>query len=113
MLRYANYAKVADALQVSRAAVADWAKGRSVTPYRVNQLEQLLRPDLDIEKRPPGWAEGLVADVDAIRRGVESEAIGLAALRALIESTQSLLLPPDADPVDAPAPPQKARRRGR
>ena len=60
MLRYANYAKVAEALLVSRASVADWAKGKSVTPYRVRQLEQLLRPDLQAQQeRPPAWAEGL------------------------------------------------------
>jgi transcriptional regulator with XRE-family HTH domain len=60
LLTYCNYQKVADALRVSRASVADWAKGRSVTPYRLRQLEQLLRPDLEIEEAaPPEWAERL------------------------------------------------------
>lgn len=67
LLTYANYAKVATALLVSRAAVADWAKGKSVTPYRLRQLEQLLRPDLQTkEAAPPEWAERLEAKVDAI-----------------------------------------------
>lgn len=64
LLTYTNYQKVADALHVSRAAVADWAKGRSVTPYRVRQLEQLLRPDLQLEETaPPEWARRLQAEM--------------------------------------------------
>lgn len=67
LLAYANYAKVAAALLVSRATVADWAKGKSVTPYRLRQLEQLLRPDLEIAKAPPpDWARALQQRVDAI-----------------------------------------------
>ena len=67
LLAYANYAKVAGALLVSRATVADWAKGKSVTPYRLRQLEQLLRPDLDIAKAPPpDWARALQETVDSI-----------------------------------------------
>lgn len=64
LLAYANYAKVAAALLVSRATVADWAKGRSVTPYRLRQLEQLLRPDLQVEKdAPPEWVERMVSEI--------------------------------------------------
>jgi transcriptional regulator with XRE-family HTH domain len=67
LLAYANYAKVAEALLVSRASVAGWAKGRNVTPYRLRQLEQLLRPDLQIEEAaPPTWVERLLAGTMAL-----------------------------------------------
>ena len=76
LLRYANYAKVGEALLVSRAAVADWAKGKGVTPYRIRQLEQLLRPDLQIDETPrPEWAEGLVSKADAIYRLLQLTAV--------------------------------------
>ena len=76
LLRYANYQKVGRALHVSRSAVADWAKGKSVTPYRLHQLEQLLRPDLQIEESaPPDWAERLLVGVMALEtKGQVSEA---------------------------------------
>lgn len=79
LLAYANYAKVANALLVSRAAVAEWAKGRSVTPYRLRQLEQLLRPDLQTQKdAPPEWAgriEGLVRAIAAATPGVQLDEV--------------------------------------
>jgi transcriptional regulator with XRE-family HTH domain len=70
-----------------------------------------LRFGPDTTKEAPPWAEPLVADVTAIRRGVESEAIGLAALRALLEAIQEQQEPPDDDSVDDPAPAPTARRR--
>lgn len=86
LLTYANYAKVAGALHVSRAAVADWAKGMSVTPYRLHQLEQLLRPDLQTQKEAaPPWAERLEDKLDQVvanQSAVTDEAVRqlLAAL---------------------------------
>ena len=85
LLAYANYAKVATALLVSRAAVADWAKGRSVTPYRLRQLEQLLRPDLQTkEAAPPEWAERLEQKVDAIYE--RQNTVAATASRQVIEA---------------------------
>jgi DNA-binding transcriptional regulator YdaS (Cro superfamily) len=57
LLRYANFAKVANALGVSRASVAEWAKGHNVSPYRLQQIESLLIPGHD-ESAPAG-AEAL------------------------------------------------------
>lgn len=112
LLRYANYAKVAGALGVSRTSVAAWAKGRDVSPFRLRQVEGLLLPERE-EAPTPEWAQGLREDVAAIRSGVESEAIGLAALRAVLESIGARLPPPADDPLDDPAPPLRAGRRGR
>ena len=99
LLTYANYAKVAGALLVSRAAVADWAKGRSVTPYRLRQLEQLLRPDLDTEIPPPGWAAALG---DEIAQKVVERLSGVTAQElAGVDEMQ-----PELDAA------QRARRRG-
>jgi len=69
LLRYANYAKVAAAIGVTRAAVAEWAKGRDVSPYRLHQVEELLTPGQ--HESAPAWAEAL-ADraVDRILSGV-------------------------------------------
>ena len=95
MLRYANYAKVAEALLVSRASVADWAKGKSVTPYRVRQLEQLLRPDLQAQQeRPPAWAEGLVDDAIARTVRLLGGPEYPAALELLRERLEGIPPPP-------------------
>lgn len=95
LLTYANYAKVGEALRVSRASVAEWAKGRSVTPYRLRQLEQLLRPDIETEEaRPPQWAAGLEARlVTAIGAALTAGADGNAAelLQAFEDRYASLL----------------------
>lgn len=103
LLRYAQYIRVAEALGVSRNIVSKWAKGRSVTPYRVRQVRELLTfgPQTK-ESPPPHWATGLVNDVPAIRGDVEQVVNELAILRALLEARQSGLLPPYDDPVDNP-----------
>lgn len=83
LLAYANYAKVGVALRVSRATVADWAKGQSVTPYRLNQLEQLLRPDLQTkEAAPPQWVERLMAGVMALETKADVSDAELVAAEA-------------------------------
>jgi hypothetical protein len=117
LLKYANREAVARALTergypVSRATVNRWAGGKEM-PEIAGQLIAELFMHPDTAKRPPPWAEAIADDVSAIRRGVESEAVGLAALRALLEAIQAGLLPPDDDPADDPAPPQTVGRRGR
>lgn len=67
----------------------------------------------DTTKEAPLWAEPLVAEIPAIRQVVESNAMELAALRAILEAVGSGLLPPDDDPADGPKPPQRVDRRGR
>lgn len=69
LLRYANYAKVAAALDVSRATVAEWAKGRGVNPLRARQLEQLLRPDIQAtDEDYPRWAGALLDTIGRLER---------------------------------------------
>lgn len=67
LLRYANYSRVAKALNVSKNAVSEWAHGRDVSPYRVRQVRDLLRPPQP-EPQPPEWAERLLAGVMVLER---------------------------------------------
>lgn len=116
LLRYANSAEVARGLTqagypVSGPTVSRWAKGNNVTPLAVRHVEDLLG---ETRKAPrPDWAEELVAEVKTIRQTVESEAIGLAALRALLEAIQGQLGPLPDDPVDDPPPPVPVHTPGR
>lgn len=66
LLRYANLSKVAAALAVSRQSVADWARGRNVTPFRLHQVEDLLRPQRAGEAAPTNGE--LLTEMRAIRR---------------------------------------------
>lgn len=60
LLTYANYAKVGAALGVSRNAVSEWARGNDVTPYRVRQVRDLLRPPSASDGSEPQWARALL-----------------------------------------------------
>jgi hypothetical protein len=66
LMRYASQAKVAAALGVSRTTTGHWAKGRDVTPYRVRQVRDLLRPETARDAAP---VEGrLLAGTIALER---------------------------------------------
>jgi hypothetical protein len=106
-------------LDVSRRQVQRWLAG---TPMPWDHIETLCERSgkavhIEVgehEEAPrPEWAEELVADVKAIRRGVESEANGLAVLKALLEAIQTALGQSPDDPADDLAPPQTRRKRGR
>lgn len=79
LLTYANYAKVGKALNVSRNAVRQWARGKDVTPYRVRQVRDLLRPSTQQDTAPPEWARRLLTGVMALERkdGVTAVRLGL------------------------------------
>ena len=111
LLTYANYAKVAAALQVSRTAVAEWAKGQSVTPYRLRQLEQLLRPDLQIEEPPPPeWARAMHAElVEMILANRETVTQALAEETARYGVERALAEQPPAEPAPDKQGPQRER----
>lgn len=116
LLTYANRQKVAEALTargypVSRMTVNRWARGSEMPGIAATMILELFHSP-NTAKRPPPWAEAIADDVAAIRLGVESEAIGLAALRALLESIQGQLEPPPDDPADDPTPAPTAHRRG-
>jgi transcriptional regulator with XRE-family HTH domain len=57
LLAFANYSKVAEAVGVKRAAVANWAAGRHVTPGRLEQIRALYGTTKETPR--PDWAEGL------------------------------------------------------
>ena len=69
LLAYANFSKVAEAVGVKRAAVSQWARGKHVTPARLEQVRELLgttkesRPS-DVERR----LEGIESLLDVIAR---------------------------------------------
>ena len=66
LLRYANRTKVAAALGVSPQSTSQWAKGRDVTPFRLRQVEDLLRPQRAGEADPTNGE--LLTEMRAIRR---------------------------------------------
>lgn len=68
LLQYANLAKVASALNVSRQSVADWARGKNVTPFRLRQVEDLLRPQRVGESVLDPTTGELLTEMRAIRR---------------------------------------------
>jgi hypothetical protein len=117
ILKYANREAVAQALTergytVSRATVNRWARGKEMPEIAGLMIAELFgHPDMT--KEAPPWAEPLVADVPAIRQVVESSAVELATLRAVLEAIQSGLLSPADDPADDPTPLPKVHRRGR
>ena len=74
LLQYANLAKVASALNVSRQSVADWARGRNVTPFRLRQVEDLLRPQRAGEAALDPTNGELLTEMRAIRRLLQRQA---------------------------------------
>ena len=85
LLRYANYAKVARDLDVSRQTVMRWAKGMAVTPWQLRRVRELYgvdteTPPLQVEER----LERIESKVDAIyERQLE---VAASASRQVIEA---------------------------
>lgn len=88
LLRYANYAKVAEELGVHRATVARWAAGESVPSWAVRAVERLIVGERK-ETAPPDWAERLERKMDEIR--ANQDTIADQASRRIIEA----LAPPE------------------
>jgi transcriptional regulator with XRE-family HTH domain len=85
LMRYASQAKVAAALGVSRQTTGQWARGRDVTPYRLRQVRDLLRPPAP-EPPAPAWVERVLASLmlREAREGVTAEELAAAEARAAI-----------------------------
>lgn len=83
LLRYASQSKVAAALGVSKTTTGQWARGRDVTPYRLRQVRDLLRPP-EAEPPAPVWVERVLASlmVREDRDGVTDEELAAAQIRA-------------------------------
>ena len=83
LLRYASDRKVAVALGVKRQSVWAWARGKHVTPYRVRQVRDLLRPT-QREAAPPQWVERVLASLmlQESREGVTEAELVEAQIRA-------------------------------
>lgn len=90
LLAFANYSKVARALDVSKSAVSDWANGRDVTPFRLEQVERLLlRAAPAIAEPPGGYAlSDLTSKVDAIITRDEVLELVDDAKRAIVSEVQ-------------------------
>lgn len=69
LMAYASPSKVAAALGVSKTSTGKWAKGENVTPYRLRQVRNLLRPPAPAQV--PDWAERILAGVMAIEADAE------------------------------------------
>lgn len=84
LLTYASFAKVGAALGVSRNAVSRWSRGLDVTPYRLSQVQQLLRPESESDGRDITMIRRLLAGVMALedRGGISPEALEQAQTKA-------------------------------
>jgi transcriptional regulator with XRE-family HTH domain len=110
LMRYANAAKVADALGVSRATAARWARGESGDPLALQGVRRLFGLDTQKEAppsnesgaaaellrlwtgaNPPPWASALTDQVKAMleeNRRIITEAMNIVVDRAGDETRQ-------------------------
>jgi transcriptional regulator with XRE-family HTH domain len=86
LLAFANYSKVAEAIGVKRAAVANWAAGRHVTPGRLDQVRALY----GITKEAAPSEEG--AAVELLKRwsGDEPPPWAVMGRQQILEALESL-----------------------
>lgn len=82
LMRYASQAKVAVALGVSKTTTGDWAKGRGVTPFRLRQVRDLLRPET--VDAPPMWVERLLAGMMMLEDRADVSDVELARTQAKV-----------------------------
>ena len=114
LLAYANFSKVAEAIGVKRAAVANWAAGRHVTPKRLEQVKSLYGLPVasqGTQKEPlePAWLEGLVREVRMNRAVIQAAMSGAdpAFVSRVLDRLAALEEPPTSsggealDPIDA------------
>jgi transcriptional regulator with XRE-family HTH domain len=103
LLAFANYSKVAEAIGVKRAAVANWAAGRHVTPGRLEQVRALYGTTKEAPR--PDWAEGLedrIADRLEARLSLEvpERVVERVAARLGLPQQRSVEDPPEH--IEAP-----------
>jgi len=91
----------------SLRTVARWTKSGKAPGWAELAMREIVGQQ---ENSPPAWAEGLIADVPAIRADVARAVAEVVTLKVVLEAIQSGLLPPDDDPVDDP-PPVRTRSR--
>lgn len=91
LLRYANYAKVARDLSVSRQTVMRWSRGEAVTPWQLRRLRELFGVADTAKEPPPEWARALPGAVagEVMRRLLEQDPEVLAMHADLLEGTPS------------------------
>lgn len=116
LLRYANYAKVAEDLGVTRQTVARWAKGESVPIWATRQVERLIvgdRKEAPLAEQLEGLEQRLTAAIEA-NRELLRQALADAIVTAL---PPELFRPPDAgapdgngNPTDKPGGQVRERR---
>ena len=88
LLQYANYQKVADALNVKRASVSDWSRGNNVSPRRVEQVRELMLQSVGRRKRAA--APDVPERLDEIEAKIDAISGGLAPLARLEQATETI-----------------------
>jgi transcriptional regulator with XRE-family HTH domain len=109
LLTYANLAKVGKALGVSRNTVSEWANGHNVSPMRVRQVRDLLRPPQPQGSALPVMVKRLLAGMMALERerGISDAALSQAMTDA--EAMEQLALAADARLAERLAPSRRIR----
>lgn len=95
LLTYANYRKVGDALGVSKTAVSQWSRGKDVTPFRVRQVRDLLRPETR-RSAAPSMTRRLLAGIMALESAAKLTDADLARAMKAAEAFEALALEADA-----------------
>lgn len=95
LLAYANFSKVAGAIGVKRAAVANWAAGRHVTPARLEQVRALYGLPVDSQgtkkEAAPSMTRRLLAGVIALEKKAEISPDELASAEESAEMIEASL----------------------
>ncbi len=99
LLRYASFAEVGRALDLSRNAVSDWWNGHSITPWRLRQVRELMQRSEHEEAAPPRWARELHAKTLKALRASQGDA---ALLEKMIVDAEAQARPPAVEPRDYP-----------
>lgn len=94
LLTYANLAKVGQALGVSRNAVSNWSRGQDVTPYRLQQVRNLLRPP-EPQSATEAMLRRMLAGVLALEAKVDVSPGELAQATTAAETFERLAVEAD------------------
>lgn len=108
LLRYANYAKVARDLDVSRTTVMRWARGEAVTPWQLRRVRDLFGVN-ENDPLQPIRAEEVVDKLGQILANQETIIGALVPAERMAQAVELIgrleaLLPPPAESPHAEAP---------
>lgn len=113
LLTYAAYNKVAAALNVSRNTVSLWARGVNVSPYRLRQVRDLLRPETARNATAPSWAVAMEQRL-LEKLEINRQLIGALGRPELLEAAERVIARLEAlGPPDDEAPHEAGGSVGR